>query len=379
MSNAVAQQGNVLPALPDHIRSAVEKLGKNETVGSGLGSNFVAPPRLSIEGGKFSVVVDGVSQRLTKQDEDGNKVAVTMLKGVVLGANSGKYKVYYGSKYDKDGEATAPLCYSYDGEKPSPFAQEKQCETCAACPHNVWGSSITESGKKTRSCSDNKILAFLPLHSVVKKAEAGTVEGQVYSVKVTPSALSRNRQERNEHPENNTSLKEYIDLLNNYPIDGDSVEVPVSAVATTLFFELEAEYPLLRFRLGRFLKADEIEYVMTRKDGDDVRAIVEDQREMAALTAPAKPAALPAPKKAKNEDDDESGFEMPTLGKPAAKPADEPASSPRTRRTGRNAKSDVPAAGVTKQAAAPTQEVKKTTPNIDAELAALDGMFPDVE
>ena len=315
MSKVVPFQGQ-LPALPAYLRTAAAA-GANDEFTAGLSSGFVAPPKLGIEGGKFHVIdSDGNDVVVTKTDDEGNVVPVSVLSVVVLGANIGKYKVFYGTKYDPKAEATRPKCYSYDGIQPSPMADEPQCATCQACPQNEWGSVVNELGNKTRACSDGKLLAVLPTSSVTKQLTADTLFGTALSLKLTPTSLSRSKQAKKEAPEAAFSWTEFMGLLNAYPIEGGETQVPLRAVSVKLFFDMKAQYPLLQFKLGRFLNEDEINFVMERAGGDDVKAIVEEQGQGPAptrapkLAAPAAAPALAAPAKPKPPVEDDGEGDM---------------------------------------------------------------------
>ena len=61
---------------------------------------------------------------------------------------------------------TKPLCYSNDGIAPGVNATEPQAKTCATCPKNIWGSHVSEDGKKGKACSDSKRLAIAPAGQV---------------------------------------------------------------------------------------------------------------------------------------------------------------------------------------------------------------------
>jgi hypothetical protein len=267
-------------------------------------NTFQSPPRISFKGSKFHSVFDGTETLLTRT-VDGHVEPLTFLNVVVVDANAGKYKLFYGELYDDgvyrpkayepDTEPTAPTCYSLDGIRPSPFAEVKQCETCAACPHNVFGSHVTQNGSETRACSDNKLLAVLPQIAVDKQLDPKTKGGTMFMVKVPPTGLSRNKDDRKADPTNNTSLSEYVKLLDRFPTgDGGEVEVPMSAVVTRLFFDHHAEYPLPRFKLSSFLTPEQIAYVNNRRLGDDCKAIVTEELRSGATPAPA-PAPTPAP------------------------------------------------------------------------------------
>jgi hypothetical protein len=318
MTTAVTTPG-VMPALPAHLRAKLQpasaNAGANAAIVAGIGSGFVSVPRISIEGKVFRIIVDGTGQPLMTTDDEGNQTPVTSLNVVVVDANAGKYKSWFGGvKWQPGQEAERPKCYSYDGERPSPLADAIQSETCAACPHNAWGSLINELGNKTRACSDGKLLAVIPVSAVRNKAAPDTPQGRAYQIKVSATALSRSREDRKNDPANAHSLSEYVGMLSNYPVEGGNVEVPVRNVVTRLFFGV-AQYPLLQFRMAAkpWLDEAEIAYVEARAAGDDIKLLVTEQgvpeREegapalrlvppattLPAVAAPAHHAPAPAP------------------------------------------------------------------------------------
>jgi hypothetical protein len=80
---------------------------------------------------------------------------------VILKTHPGTAKTYYKDKY-VEGSEDKPTCGSPDGITPFPDAENRQATKCAICPHNQWGSRISEDGKKGKSCSDVKRLAVAP-------------------------------------------------------------------------------------------------------------------------------------------------------------------------------------------------------------------------
>jgi len=383
MSKVVPFQGQQLPAVPAYLLSQPKDTTANDEFTAGLSSGFVAPPKLGIEGGKFHIIdSDGADIIITKRDESGNSVPMQLLSVVVLASNPGKYKVFYGearadgtydkTKYDPNAETGRPVCYSYDGVTPSPNADVQQCATCAACPHNVWGSYINELGNKGRACTDGKLLAVLPTSSVKGKVAADTLAGTALSLKLSPTALNRNKQDRKTDPANAFSWMEFMQLLNAYPIEGGEAQIPLRNVAVTLFFNMKAQYPLLQFKLGRFLLPEEIAYVQSRVDGDDVRAIVQEQGQGPAPVRPprvAAPAAVPAIAAPKPPPPPDTGEEM-DLG--ATTPPAPAAAPPRRGRPAGN-KAAAAQAGAAAAAAPPQQ----TDAAMDEELKRVGEMFGD--
>jgi len=104
-------------------------------------------PSLSIKGSKFAISKGG-ERSVIKHPDTGD--TASSLDVVVVGFSPNIAKVFYKAQYE-DGNTEAPNCYSLDGIKPASDAEAPQCKTCAACPHNKWGSAINKAtGKKVQ-------------------------------------------------------------------------------------------------------------------------------------------------------------------------------------------------------------------------------------
>jgi len=121
---------------------------------SGTGMSF---PVISTKS-KIWRVKRGDESEIITRDIDGEAEPVSKLVLVVLKANKGVARTYYEDGYT-EGSEDKPTCYSNDGVAPAADAENKQCKTCAACPHSQWGSVITENGKQGKACSEVKRLA----------------------------------------------------------------------------------------------------------------------------------------------------------------------------------------------------------------------------
>lgn len=71
-------------------------------------------------------------------------------------------KAWYPNPYDKD-NIVPPHCFGLDfvahsALEPSENSPERQCETCATCPKNAFGSAENGKGK---ACKDSYVLALL--------------------------------------------------------------------------------------------------------------------------------------------------------------------------------------------------------------------------
>lgn len=153
MSNMIPFESAKLPAF------LTETFGiTNDLIVSG-GGGF---PTVSIKGKVFHLKRGDEKTMITKpgtDDEPASSLEVVILKAGPAGDKLSK--VYYEGGYT-EGSDDKPLCYSNDGIAPSANSQKPQCKTCAACPHNAWGSKITEEGKKGKQCADSKRLAIAP-------------------------------------------------------------------------------------------------------------------------------------------------------------------------------------------------------------------------
>ena len=64
-------------------------------------------------------------------------------------------RAYYDTDYDAE-NASSPTCYSFDGDRPHPDADEPQGETCAACPWNEFGTK-----GKGKACKEGSRMALI--------------------------------------------------------------------------------------------------------------------------------------------------------------------------------------------------------------------------
>ena len=88
---------------------------------------------------------------------------------------------YYEGAYNKD-EITPPACFAIHPEPkqlvPSANSPDKQCDDCASCPMNQFGSAPTGAGK---ACKNTRLLAVLPPDA--------DDETEIWTLKVSPTAI----------------------------------------------------------------------------------------------------------------------------------------------------------------------------------------------
>lgn len=117
-------------------------------------------PVISTKGGRFHVKREGVTTLITRiknKPSDPDEPA-SYIDMVVL--NLQKARTFYVEGYTEGSEAK-PDCFSNDGVAPDPAAEDPQCQTCALCEHNAWGSGTNDKGEATKgkACADNLRLA----------------------------------------------------------------------------------------------------------------------------------------------------------------------------------------------------------------------------
>ena len=234
-------------------------------------------PVISIKGKVFHIKRGDEKTLVTKPDSDGEPAAG--LEVIVLKTHPGVAKTYY-SKGFSEGSVEKPDCYSNDGTAPAADAQSPQAKKCAACPHNQWGSKITEDGKKGKSCADVKRLAVAP---------AGQINDPML-LRVPAASLK--------------TWDQYVDLLKKRG-------VPPPAVVTKVGFDYTVAHPALTFKPIGFIDEAMAVEVKEVLDTDAVQNIIGgaptaaevDNGEAETPKAAAKPAPVeeetpaPAPKK----------------------------------------------------------------------------------
>ena len=140
-------------SLPTHIRAKAKRTNVFAAAVSTGGFSVV-----SIKGKVFHVQ-RGNERTLVTKGEDSEPAS--SLEAVILAVNPNKSKIFYDHGYE-EGSLAKPTCYSNDGITPAANAESPQAKKCALCPHNQWGSRITDSGGKGKACADAMRLAIAP-------------------------------------------------------------------------------------------------------------------------------------------------------------------------------------------------------------------------
>jgi len=122
--------------------------------------------------------------QLTYRD---NPIANNQLDVVII--SSPVERLYYTSRYDPTNPA-GPVCFALGptmtGLKPNGLSPEKQCDTCAGCSKDQWGSAA--NGGKGKGCAEKRRLLIMTADSIesvdtVNGAEVAALRTPVTSVR----------------------------------------------------------------------------------------------------------------------------------------------------------------------------------------------------
>jgi len=253
MSDIIPFESGQLPA---HLQNQ-DVAAANSALTEGVLGGF---PVLSIKGKAFTVVTSDSRRIITKPDEPDEPAS--NIQVVIIDANPQLSKVYYKGEYE-DGSNEKPTCVSDNGIAPT-GGESKQSTTCAACPHNVWGSG---KGGRGKACADARRLAVAPPANITEPM----------LLRVPPASLR--------------PLQEYGVTLAKRGVAFD-------AVSTKLRFEPSESSPKLIFQPVGFL--DEAQYaqvqqVKTEAVVDQITGKAPTPESAPAQPAPAAPEPTPEP------------------------------------------------------------------------------------
>lgn len=224
--------------------------------------------RISIKGNVFRMIVNG-EEIAVNEDRAMNVVVVRMARKTS--------RTFYMGTY-KEGEVTAPTCWSADSEKPDPSVEDPQASNCADCPQNIKGSGEGDS----RACRYSQRLAV---------ALPDDLTGDVYQM-VLPATSHFGKGEQNKWP-----FKQYVQYLAGH-------NVPIGAVVTEMKFDTKSPVPKLTFRPVRALEQEDFEAV--RELGERPAALAAIRMNVAQTDkVMAKAKALAKPKAVEVEDDED--------------------------------------------------------------------------
>ena len=235
-------------------------------------------PAISIKGSKFTLVRDG-ERRVLMNPKDPDAPA-SYIDVVLIKVNKGTSKVFYAKSYT-EGDDGKPDCFSNDGTVPDPGSTTPQSKSCATCANNVWGSKITEQGKKGKLCADSIRMAVAPVDAL----------NDPMLLRVPAASMK--------------FVGEYGSML-------AKRGVPYNAVVTKISFDPESASPKLQFKPVGFLTEGAVREATDMIASDVVQNIIgaaggfpDDERETAVPAATPASAPVAEPVKSKVVTNDE--------------------------------------------------------------------------
>ena len=252
--------------LPAHIIDHAAAAQANADAIFGVSTGY--PARIKMSGKQF-VLVNGSGEetpipngKLFKGPDDN-----LYLRTVVLRAKRELQKRYYIGKFDpKATEHFGPDCFSNDGERPDASIPNPQCDTCAGCPQNAYGSGTNQDGQASagKACTDNKMLAtFIP------PLAQGQAAPGIHELKITPASLK------------NWGM--YAKALG-------AKGISLGNVFTLIGFVNEETFPVLTFQYGGAIPEQGVDKLAAMAESPEALEIVNSKISFSAK-------ALPAPDK----------------------------------------------------------------------------------
>lgn len=136
--------------LPDYLRQGGLKY---EDTGVGAGITPRAP-RLGITTDKQFTITKDSAKMILPRGPDG----VARVRAIMIAGAENITKAWYAKSF-VPGSTEAPDCFSNDGKVPAPGVKAAQCNNCALCPKNAFGSHpVTGRGK---ACADRKMIVLV--------------------------------------------------------------------------------------------------------------------------------------------------------------------------------------------------------------------------
>jgi hypothetical protein len=185
---------------------------------------------------------------------DANGDAVQSLEFVLAKANATLAKVFYSAAFE-EGSTGKPDCWSADGVKPDANVLAPLCATCVACSNNVWGSRISDTGKKGKLCADRRRVAVVGATDLTTRG----ADCEKFLLHIPAGSLK--------------GLAEYEKKILN------PKGIPYYAVTTRIGFDTTQAHPLLTFKATRFLTEAEAQAILEIRDGDEVARILQESHE----------------------------------------------------------------------------------------------------
>lgn len=240
---------------------------------AGRTSSLNAAAKADIQGGFAVIGIKGKVWSIKHRGEvdivkNPDGLPMQRLEVVIVGAAPNLSKQWYAQGFT-DGSDNAPDCFSTNGKTPDPSSPRRQASVCASCPRNVFGSRITENGKRGKECSDRKLLAVVPAGDILNERYDGPM-----LLRLPPTSL--------------VLLARYTDMLE---AKGASLE----SVVTGLTFGVDAAYPRVEFSVLGWLDEGQATQVVGPDGNSGVCADPKIQRMLNTVFDGAAPATRDEP------------------------------------------------------------------------------------
>lgn len=283
----------------------VARQSRNVSMGAVQGIGGPSPARISIAAQRFTKVDSAGNQKphtvvMTNQQGQPQEFIAPFLDCVLVGVNHNVSKTYYDSAYDPNADDAPPACWSDNGTGPSSLAAKPQARTCAECPHNVWGSAVSNmTGKPTKACNDAKKIALLIPNDPI-----------IYQLRIPPATLK--------------NLKQYAHTVGSNQLNagGEERRADLSDVVTRISFESQG---VLKFEPIQFI--DEIiaaqMNVVTDEKLNGLLGINDVARNPALPIGPTAPAQIAAPQM-QPVPQQPQGYQQPQFPQPTGIPQGNP-------------------------------------------------------
>jgi hypothetical protein len=247
MSGALVKSD--LAGVPAALSDLFKNTG-NESIGDLTQGVMAGFPTISYRGKVWRIRKGG--EETNYVDDKGD--AVQSLEFVLAKANPQFAKVFYKAAFE-EGATGKPDCWSADGIRPDANVMEPVCTTCAACPNNVWGSRISESGKKGKLCADRRRVAVVGPQDLTTNG----ADCQKFLLHIPAGSLK--------------GLSEYAEKVLK------PKGIPYYAVVTRVGFDTTQAHPVLTFKATRYLTEPEARAILEIREGDDVARILQESHE----------------------------------------------------------------------------------------------------
>lgn len=244
---------SLVPANFGAVSTKFQNTPVEDDLSSGIQSSFGI---MGYKGKVWSLRYRGEDTQLMREDGDGPRASIEV---VIIKASKSIAKVWYEDGYI-EGSSAAPDCYSNNGITPEPTSANKQCNSCALCPRNQWGSRITPAGKQGKECADSKRVAVVPMNDIENEVYGGPMLLRVPAASLQDLAMYGQKMQQ--------------------------MGYPYYSIATRIQFDPAESFPKFKLSALRPLTDQEADLVLAMRDGHSVDRILSES-EFAA--APVKP------------------------------------------------------------------------------------------